>query len=127
VPVIILDSPFSDEIFFKTNNYKNIKNSPNNSTIVFENAKIEDYLFCKKNNIPYGAIINSIKEFIFLINLKAKYSFCKELELAKTLQKIADNYLTETKVILITKNYDKIEEIVSNEIDGIITNIKEIG
>jgi len=123
--IILNDERFSDERFYKVTS-KDISSSLNNSTLIFEyNEKdIALYKYCYKNSIPYGVIINSIKEFIFILNTNAKYAFCKNLELAKNLQKIADNYLTETKIILITKNYDTIEEIVLNEIDGIIKGIK---
>ena len=121
--IILNDERFSDEKFYKVTS-KDI-NSPNNSTLIFEyNEKdIALYKYCHKNSIPYGVIINNIKEFIFILNTNAKYAFCKSLELAKNLQKIADNYLTETKIILITQNYDTIEEIVLSEIDGIIKGI----
>jgi hypothetical protein len=104
---------------------QDIQNSPNNSTLVFEYNEnyIELYNYCKQNSISYGVIVNSIKEFIFIMNTNAKYAFCYDLNLAKKLQKIADNYLSEIKVIVIVKNYDTIEDIVLAEIDGIIKGI----
>jgi hypothetical protein len=63
-------------------------------------------------------VATSIKEFIFIHNLNAKYAFCNDLEIAKNLQKIADNYLSDTKVI-IKAPLKKIEKIALLEIDGI--------
>ena len=118
--IILNDKRFSEEIFFEAKNKEDIENSANNSTILFEfNEKdIPLYKLCQKNNIPYGVKISSIKEFIFIINLNAKYAFCENIELASTLQKIADNYLTETKVIIKT-SFELLEKAVLHEIDGI--------
>ena len=120
--IILNDNLFSDETFYFIETKNEIENSPHNSTIIFNynDKELETYKFCKKNNIEYGVIISSIREFIFLINLNCKYVLCKNLELAKELQNLADNYLTETKIILICKNFDNIEIIAKNQIDGII-------
>lgn len=118
--IILNDSRFSDEIFIEAKNLDDIKNSPNNSTIIFKYNEndLELYKFCQKNNIRYGVEIDSIKEFIFISNLNATYAMCNNLKLAKTLQKIADNYILETKIV-IKSHIKNIEEIALNEIDAI--------
>jgi len=118
--IILNDKRFCNETFYYANNIDDIHNSPNNSTIVFDykEENLSIYKFCKDNLINYAIEIKSISEFIFVSNLKAKYAFCSNLELAKQLQKIADNYLLETKVILKSSIND-IENIALNEIDGI--------
>jgi len=118
--IILNDKRFSNEIFYYANNLDDIKNSSNNSTIIFEydENKLDLYKFCSNNSIEYGVNINSIKEFVFIINLDAKYAFVNDIDLAKILQKLADNYLTQTKII-IKSHIDNIEKIVLEEIDGI--------
>jgi len=118
--MILNDNRFSNEKFFQATTLEDISNSPNNSTIIFKynENEINLYQFCSQNNIPYGVEINSIKEFIFILNLRAKYAFCNSIELASTLQKIADNYLSDTKIILKT-SLNLIEKAVLYEIDGI--------
>jgi len=118
--IILNDRRFSDEKFCKVKNREDIEHSPNNSTLLFQyNEKdLNLYKFCENNNIEYAVEITSITEFIFIHNLNAKYAFCDDIELAKNLQKIADNYLTETKII-IKAPIKKIEKIALLEIDGI--------
>ena len=118
--IILNDSRFSDEIFIEAKNLDDIKNSPNNSTIIFKYNEndLELYKFCQKNNIRYGVEIDSIKEFIFISNLNATYAMCNNLKLAKILQKIVDNYILETKIV-IKSHIENIEEIALNEIDAI--------
>jgi len=118
--IILNDKRFSDEKFFYAKTLEDISNSPNNSTIIFKYNEddIKLYKFCQTNNISYGVEIDSIKEFIFIINLNAKYTFCNSIELASTIQKIADNYLTQTKVIIKT-SFELLEKAVLHAIDGI--------
>jgi len=117
--IILNDIRFSDEIFYNANSIQDIKNSPNNSTIIFKYNEndLDIYKFCKTNNIEYGVEIYSLKELIFIYNLDAKYAFC-EFNIASSLQKFADNYLINTKII-VKSHISKIEEIAQQEIDGI--------
>jgi len=118
--IILNDKRFSEEKFCKVKNQNDIENSKNNSTLIFEYNEddINLYKFCQKNNIAYGVEITSITEFIFIHNLGAKYAFCEDIELSKNLQKIADNYLSDTKVI-VKAPLKKLEKIALLEIDGI--------
>ena len=43
-----------------------------------------------------------------------------EKELAKQIQKIADNYMYDSKILAIIKSNDELENIAKNEIDGVI-------
>jgi len=119
--MIILNKPFSYEEFYKVKTLEDIKNSPSNSTLIFDycESSLTLFEFCKNNNIPYGVNIDSIKELIFISNLKAKYAFTDKIENAIDFQKIAENYLLDTKIILLVENFDKIEEIARFTIDGI--------
>jgi len=121
----ILEKPFCDEVFFYVKTMQDIKNSPNNTTLIFEycDFSLEVYNFCKINNISYGVKVNSIKEMIFCINLNAKYIFCDTIEKAKTFQDIANEYLIDTKIVLLVNDLNNIEGIVKNRIDAI--KIKE--
>jgi len=119
--MIILNKPFSYEEFYKVKTLEDIKNSPSNSTLIFDycESNLTLFEFCKNNEISYGVNINSVKELIFISNLKAKYAFVDNLEKAKEFQKIAENYLLDTKIILLVESFDKIEEITKFTIDGI--------
>ena len=119
--MLILEEPFSSEKFIKVKTLEDIKKTPSNSTLIFDYcpSSLEVYNFCKINNIPYGVNIISVKELIFISNLNAKYAFCDNLEKAKKFQKIANEYLLDTKIILIVNNFDDIENIANFGIDGI--------
>ena len=119
--MIILEKPFSEEIFVKVKTLEDIKNTPNNSTLIFDycDSSIDVFNFCKLNNIPYGVNISNIKELIFISNLNAKYAFADNIKNAKILQQIANEYLLDTKIILYIENFNEIEEIAMSGIDGV--------
>ena len=119
--MLILEEPFSSEKFVKVKTLEDIKNTPANSTLIFDycESSLEVYNFCKINDIPYGVNIIAVKELIFISNLNAKYAFCDTIEKAKKFQKIANEYLMDTKIILIVSNFDDIENIANFGIDGI--------
>ncbi|RXK14327.1 hypothetical protein CP965_02455 [Halarcobacter mediterraneus] len=96
-----------------------------NSTIIFsydENL----LLYCSKNSLNFAVIVNSIKEAIYCNALNSKYIIC-EKKLAKTIQKLADNYIFDSRVLAIIDDNTEIEKIALNEIDGVIYSSLLIG
>jgi len=119
--MLILEKPFSNEEFYPIYTLEDLKNSPNNSTLVFAycDSSLELYNFCKINSIAYGVITDSIKEMIFVSGLNAKYIFTDILQNAKKFQDIANEYLLDTKVIYLADTLDEIEDAAPLGIDGI--------
>ncbi len=82
--------------------------------------------FCSQNNLDYAAFITSIKEALFLVNLNARFLLCVNLEFAQKVQKLAESYLFDTKILLCLKENDwknqedKLEYIALCGIDGVI-------
>ena len=108
--------PFGD--FFNISSINEIKNTKANSLISFRyNENLLTYSY--ENDLYYAVVISSIKEAIYANNLNARYIICQK-ELAKDIQKIADNYMFDSKVLAVIQTSDEIEEIAKNEIDGII-------
>jgi len=119
--MIILDKPFNEENFIKVKTINDIKNTPNNSTLIFDycNSSLDIYNFCKIHNISYGVNVKGIKELIFISNLNAKYAFADNIKQAEIFQKIANEYLLDTKIILYIKDLDEIEKVAMFGIDGV--------
>ena len=117
----ILEAPFSEEKFYFVKTIEDIKNSPSNSTLIFDycDSSLEVFNFCKQNSIPYGVNISSIKELILVSNLKAKYVFSDILENAAEFQKIVEEYLLDTKVVFLVKSFDEIEKAARKGIDAV--------
>lgn len=108
--------PFEDIFLIK--NIKDIENTKANSTVLFDfNEEILTY--CYKNELFCAVVVNSIKEAIYCNNLNVKY-IISEKELSIELQKIADNYMYDSKILAIIDSNEELEQVAKLEIDGII-------
>ena len=108
--------PFED--FFKVLSIEDIKNTKPNSMIFFDfNEELLKY--SNSENLNFLVYVSSIKEAIYASNFNAKYIICKN-KLAKKLQKIADNYMWDSKILTIIKSSDDLEKVAIEEIDGAI-------
>ena len=108
--------PFADVFLIK--NIKDIDNTKANSTVLFDfNEEILTY--CYKNELFCAVVVNSIKEAIYCNNLNVKY-IISEKELSIELQKIADNYMYDSKILAIIDSNEELVQVAKLEIDGII-------
>ena len=76
--------------------------------------------FCYHNGLDYASVIQIIKEALLLVNLGVKFLICEDLEMAKELQNLAENYLFDAKVLLCIKEEEEMLEIAKLGIDGVI-------
>ena len=116
--IIIGDKLIPFEDFSKINSIDEIKNTKPNSTVLFTYCD-EIAKYCFENEISFAVVVNSMKEAIYSNNLNAKYIITNK-ELAKELQKIADNYMYDSKILAIIESSDELEEIAKAQIDGVI-------
>lgn len=116
--IIIGDNliPFEDLKYIQ--NIENIKNSKANSTVIF-NYNEEVLKYCYENEISSAVIVASIKEAIYCNSLNVKY-IISEKNVAIQVQKIADNYMYDSKNLAIIDSNEEFEKIANDEIDGVI-------
>ena len=108
--------PFEEVIYIK--NIENIKDTKANSTIIFDyDEKTLEYSY--KNNLSSAVIVSSIKESIYCNSLNVKY-IISEKNLASEIQKIADNYMYDSKNLVIIDSNEEFEQIAISQIDGVI-------
>ncbi|XPV70271.1 MAG: hypothetical protein ACNI25_06770 [Halarcobacter sp.] len=112
--------PFEDICFIES--IENISSSKANSTLIFNyNQSLLKY--CFENSLEFAVVVNSIKEAIYVNSLNGKY-IISEKNLAKHIQKVADNYMFDSKNLTIIEHSDEIEQVSKDEIDGVIyTNL----
>ena len=116
--ILIGDKLITHKKFFQISKINEIKNTEPNSILSFRyNEELLTYSY--ENDLQVAVIVCSIKEVIYANSLNAKY-IISEKGLAKTIQKIADNYMFDSKILAIIETNDEIEEIAQSEIDGII-------
>ena len=116
--IIIGDNfvPFENISFISS--IDDIKNTKANSTLIFfYDAELLKYSY--ENELSSAVIVTSIKDAIYSNNLNAKY-IISEKHLAIQIQKIADNYMYDSKNLVIIDSNEEFEHIAKDEIDGVI-------
>ena len=116
--IIIGDKYIPYENISVIDNIDDIKSTKPNSTILFSFDK-DIMSYCMKNNINYAVEISSITESIYSNNLDAKYILPNN-ELLEIVQKIAENYMFDSKILATILNEESIEAIALKSIDGAI-------
>ena len=98
---------------------KNLNNTKSGSTVIidFVDAKMLGVL--QDEQVPFGVVVCSIKEAIIANSYSAKYIISKK-QLSDKLQKIADNYLFDSRIISIIEDDKELEESAIDGIDGVI-------
>ena len=116
--IIIGDKLVPFEDIQKISNIEDIENRKANSTVLFDyDEQILSYSY--KNELATAIIVKSIKEAIYCNSLNVKYIISQK-ELAIELQKMADNYMYDSKILAIIDSNDEFEQIAKYEIDGVI-------
>lgn len=116
--IIIGDSyiPY-EEISFITS-IEDIKSTKPNTTVVFDFNK-DMMSYCAKNDINYAVKINTITQSIYANNMNARY-ILPNSKLLEIVQKIAENYMFDSKILATIQSEESIEKIALKSIDGVI-------
>jgi len=116
--IIIGDQNIEYENIEKITSINDIKTTSSNATVIFD-FDLDILKYTKSNDISSAVVVNSIKEVLYASSLNAKYIIPSANILIQS-QKIADNYMFDSKILAIVKNSDELEEVALNEIDGAI-------
>ena len=115
---IIGDSLIPFEEFYIVKNIEDISKTRANSQIFFNfDEKLLKYSF--EQNLNFFVEVKSVKEAIYSNSLNARYIVCDKI-LARKLQKIADNYIFDSKILALISSNEEFEDIAEAEIDGVI-------
>ena len=107
--------------FCKVFSIEEIKASSENSIVLLE-PLVDSYSFaqyCQENSIAYAVVANSLDDAIFANALGAKYMICEEDD-ALMIQPIAQEYLFDTRVLVLIHTEKEISKIARGGIDGVI-------
>jgi len=99
---------------------QDIISTQSNSTLVFE-YNIDLVKYCHDNALGFAVIVKDIKEVIYASQFDVKYILCDK-GIVNSVQKIAENYMFDAKILVIIDNSDEIVWVAQNEIDGAIYN-----
>ncbi|CAM2865352.1 hypothetical protein [Helicobacter burdigaliensis] len=117
--MIVLNHPLLEILKIKQINTKEeLENTLPSDFLVI--GDLELARFAKLQGIEYAFLSNEITKSIMASSLGAKFLLCKKLTFAKQMQKIAENYLLDMKIISIIHEEKEIEEVALDGIDGVI-------
>jgi hypothetical protein len=107
--------------FYHVFDIETVMQTPPSSTIYleFEEKNLDIINYLNSNNIKFALKVNNITELVYASAFNASYCIVTQ-KLAKTAQKIAENYLFDTKILVHIENEDEIEEMALLGIDGVI-------
>lgn len=74
---------------------------------------------CQEHNIPFAVVVNTLDDALFANALGAKYIICEEDD-ALMIQPIAQEYLFDTRILVLIHNEKEISKIARGKIDGVI-------
>lgn len=108
--------PYENTSFIS--NISEIQSTKANSTLIFfYDVELLKYSF--ENELPTAVIVTSLTEAIYCNSLNVKY-IVSDKHLAIQIQKIADNYMYDSKNLVIISSNEEFEHIAKDEIDGVI-------
>ena len=116
--ILIGDFNIPYENIEKIYSIEDISSTKPNSTALFD-FDIEILKYTQLNDINSAVVVNNIKEVIYASSLNARYIIVKD-DISKVAQKIADNYMFDSKILVIIKDENEIAQSAVDEIDGVI-------
>jgi len=92
---------------------------------VFDRNAMQKYKSLVDKGVTLALHVSDLREFIYACNLDVKYVVAHK-EDAIVMQKAADNYLYDTKVLALIDEEEEIEWAALHEIDGVVFATEEM-
>jgi len=83
------------------------------------NVSIDLVHHCRKERLPFAVTIGTLKEALLANSLEASYILCQH-EQAIEVQKIAEKYLFDTRILVLIEDERQIENMARFGIDGVV-------
>jgi hypothetical protein len=109
------------ETLYHIDGIEAIASTPSGATLLFgwDEANLDLVTHCRANDLPFALDVASVKEALFAQNAGARYILV-ENTLAKSVQKVAETYLFDAKVLTRIAHESQIEAVAYEGIDGVI-------
>ncbi len=120
--MIIIGHPWiKSNRFFKVFSIKGITKSQADDIILLGPLvdSHEYAVHCQANAIPFAIVVNNLDDALFANALGAKYIICEEDD-ALMIQPIANEYLFDTRVLVLIHSEKEISKIARGGVDGVI-------
>jgi hypothetical protein len=120
--MIIIGHPWiKSNRFFKVFSIEGIKKSEANDIVLLE-PLVDSHSYaqhCQTNAIPFAIVVNTLDDALFANALGAKYIICEEDD-ALMIQPIAQEYLFDTRILVLIHSEKEMSKIARGGVDGVI-------
>ena len=120
--MIIIGHPWiKSSSFCKVFSIEDIQKS-NSDDIVLLEPLVDSHSYaqhCQDNNITFAVVVNTLDDALFANALGAKYIICEEDD-ALMIQPIAQEYLFDTRILVLIHVEKEISKIARGGVDGVI-------
>jgi len=116
--ILIGDKNIECESIQKITSISDILSTPSNTTILYD-FNFEILHHTQKNNVNSCVVCENLQEVIYASNFAVKYIVVKK-SISKQAQDIANNYMLDSKILVIIDTDDEIVDNALDEIDGVI-------
>jgi len=120
--MIIIGHPWiKSQRFCKVFSIEDIKNTKTDDIVLLE-PLVDSHSYaeyCQNNSIAYAVVTNTLDNAIFANALGAVYMICEE-DAALMIQPIAQEYLFDTRILVLIHDEKEISKIARGGIDGVI-------
>jgi len=120
--MIIIGHPWIEsKRFCKVFSIEDIKNS-NAKDIVLLEPLADSHTYakhCYDNNIEFAVVVSTLEDALLANSLSASYLICEEND-ALLIQPIAQEYLFDSKVLVLINSKKELSKIARGHIDGVI-------
>jgi len=116
--ILIGDKNIECESIQKITSISDILSTPSNTTILYD-FNFEILHHTQKNNVNSCVVSKNLQEVIYASNFAVKYIVVKK-SISKQAQDIANNYMLDSKILVIIDTDDEIVDNALDEIDGVI-------
>ncbi len=107
--------------FYHIHSTESIALTPANSLLFIEfNIKNLDIItYMQENDLDFALEVTTLKNALFCEHLNAKYIVCND-DIATRIQKCAEHYLFDAKILCRINDDSEIESIATQGIDGVL-------
>ena len=116
--ILIGDENIECKAIQKIRSINDISTTLPNCTLLYP-FDFEMLRYTQKNNLDSAIIVSNLKEVIYAASFIVKYIILDK-NIAKQAQNIADNYMFDSKILVIIETNDEIVSHALDEIDGVI-------
>lgn len=116
--ILIGDKNLACENIEKITSIADISSTSSNTTVLYD-FDFEILKYTQEHNLDSAIIVKDLKEVIYASTFTVKYIIV-EKNIAKHAQEIVNNYMLDSKILIIITSDDEIVENALDEIDGVI-------